>query len=193
MRRIACMEGIIMRKIKRRLNSLSIILTRSRSAGQERRLKGDLMTIEWWHWAVLGVGLMVAELLLPAFVLVWFGLGALAGGAGGRCCSRISASPRKFLSGSSARSRWSFCGSRCSRPAHHKTLIGRSSAEAIGEVGLLVGDVGPFQKSQVRFQKPLFGSDVWECIADETIGAGERVKVVSVEGSLLKITKTGGH
>ena len=35
------------------------------------------MMIEWWHWAVLGVGLMVAELILPAMVLVWFGLGAL--------------------------------------------------------------------------------------------------------------------
>ena len=79
------------------------------------------------------------------------------------------------------------------KPHQHKTLIGRASAEAIGEVGLLVGDVGPFQKSQVRFQKPLFGSDLWECIADEEIKAGERVKIASVEGSILKITKTGGH
>jgi membrane protein implicated in regulation of membrane protease activity len=31
----------------------------------------------WWHWAVLGFGLVLAELLLPAFVLVWFGAGGL--------------------------------------------------------------------------------------------------------------------
>jgi membrane-bound ClpP family serine protease len=39
----------------------------------------------------------------------------------------------------------------------------------------------------------LYGADLWDCIADEAIKAGERVKVVSVEGSILKIAKTGGH
>ncbi|HEY6897241.1 MAG TPA: NfeD family protein, partial [Rhodocyclaceae bacterium] len=35
------------------------------------------MAAEWWHWAVAGLALMLAELAVPAFVLVWFGLGAL--------------------------------------------------------------------------------------------------------------------
>ena len=82
---------------------------------------------------------------------------------------------------------------RVFKPSQHATLAGRSSAQAIGEVGLLVKEIAPFQKSQVRFQVPLFGSDTWECVSDETIGAGERVKVVSVDGSILKITKSGAH
>ncbi|MGE3623169.1 MAG: NfeD family protein [Bdellovibrionales bacterium] len=150
------------------------------------------MIIEWWHWAVLGVGLLVCELMVPAFVLVWFGLGALlvalmqvlfpeTGIIGQLLVWIVSSAALVVL--------WF----KVFKPAHHKTLIGRSSAEAIGEVGLLVGDIGPFHKSQVRFQKPLLGSDLWECIADESIGAGERVKVVSVEGSILKITRTGGR
>jgi hypothetical protein len=53
----------------------------------------------------------------------------------------------------------------------------------------MVTNVEPFQKGSVRFQTPLIGSDVWECIADESIAAGTRVKVVSVEGSLLKIKR----
>jgi signal peptidase I len=35
------------------------------------------MQPEWWHWAVSGIVLILAELVVPAFVLVWFGLGAL--------------------------------------------------------------------------------------------------------------------
>jgi hypothetical protein len=41
----------------------------------------------------------------------------------------------------------------------------------------------------VRFQKPLVGSEVWECISDETIKSGERVKVLGIEGSFLKVGK----
>ena len=35
------------------------------------------MQLDWWHWAVAGIVLILAELAVPAFVLVWFGLGAL--------------------------------------------------------------------------------------------------------------------
>ena len=35
------------------------------------------MALEWWHWIVLGVALVVAELAVPAFFIIWFGLGAL--------------------------------------------------------------------------------------------------------------------
>jgi hypothetical protein len=57
----------------------------------------------------------------------------------------------------------------------------------IGEVGLLTRTVAPFEKGEVRFQKPLLGADVWECIADDAIKSGERVRVVAVEGSFLKV------
>ena len=39
------------------------------------------MTLEWWHWVVFGFVLIIAELAVPQFVLVWFGLGALLVGA----------------------------------------------------------------------------------------------------------------
>jgi inner membrane protein len=153
---------------------------------------GFRMTIEWWHWAVLGVGLTVSELLVPAFVLVWFGLGALLVALLLALLPDTGLVPQILL--------WIVTSVafvvtwfKVFKPGQHKTLIGRSSAQVIGEVGLLVSDVEPFQKGSVRFQKPLFGSDVWECIADEAIKAGARVKVVSVEGSILKITTAGGH
>ena len=41
--------------------------------------------------------------------------------------------------------------------------------------------VGPAEK--VRFQRPVLGSEEWVCVADSPIAAGERVKVIAVEGS----------
>jgi membrane protein implicated in regulation of membrane protease activity len=35
------------------------------------------MGFEWWHWIVLGIALVIAELAVPAFFVIWFGLGAL--------------------------------------------------------------------------------------------------------------------
>ena len=34
------------------------------------------------------------------------------------------------------------------------------------------------------------GSEVWTCLADEAIAAGERVKVVAVDGQLLKVGRS---
>ena len=46
-----------------------------------------------------------------------------------------------------------------------------------------------FARGKVRFQKPILGAEEWECVVDEPIALGERVKVVSVEGSFLKVQK----
>jgi membrane protein implicated in regulation of membrane protease activity len=59
----------------------------------------------------------------------------------------------------------------------------------IGEIGMLVQDVAPYRNGQVRFQKPLMGSDTWACMADEELSSGARVRVTSVEGTLLKVGK----
>jgi inner membrane protein len=146
------------------------------------------MEMEWWQWAVAGIVLVLAELAVPAFVLIWFGLGAL-----------IVALIVAFLPqlGSTAQlSVWlgvslALVGLwfKIFKPNIHKTHVGMSDYNLVGEIGLLTHDVAPFQNGEVRFQKPMLGSDVWPCMSDDTIPAGTRVKVVSVEGSLLKVGK----
>lgn len=146
------------------------------------------MNLEWWHWAVLGIALVVAELIAPAFVLVWFGLGAVVVAlvvVGFPDMGLIG----EFLIWTASSVAMTGLWFKVFKPSRHKSLVGRSSAQIIGETGLLSEDVDGFKRGKVRFQKPLVGSDVWECIADEAITAGARVRVVSVEGSLLKVTK----
>ncbi|WP_281981403.1 NfeD family protein [Azonexus hydrophilus] len=147
------------------------------------------MQPEWWHWIVGGVMLTLAELAIPAFYIIWFGLGALLVGV------IVLLAPG--LSGTAQISLWIIASLamtvlwfRVFRQGFERTRSG-TAGEVIGEAGLVVADIEPFAKGRVRFQRPLLGSDEWVCLADESIAAGERVRVVAVEGSFLKVTRTG--
>jgi len=144
------------------------------------------MTIEWWHWAVLGFALIVAELAVPAFVLLWFGVASLivAGVLWLLPATPLTAQILLLVVLSGALIALWF---RVVKPGMHKTRLGQADAGVVGQVGVLIADVAPFTRGSVRFQRPILGSDVWECLSDEEIRSGERVKVLSVEGSLVKI------
>jgi inner membrane protein len=146
------------------------------------------MQFEWWHWAVAGIALILAELAVPAFVLIWFGLGALVVALVVAVVAiDVTAQLAVWLIVSLV---LVFLWFKVFRPERHKTRIGMSAPTMIGEIGLLARDVAPFEKGEVRFQKPLLGTDIWPCIADEAIRAGDRVRVIAVEGSLLKVGRT---
>ena len=145
------------------------------------------MHFEWWQWAVAGLLLILSELAVPAFVLVWFGLGALLVALlVGLFELSLTTQLALWLAFSLALVGLWF---RVFKRNQFVTRLGMADANVLGEVGVLARAVAPFEKGEVRFQKPILGADVWPCIADEAIAAGERVKIVSVEGSLLKVGK----
>ena len=146
------------------------------------------MQAEWWHWAVSGIALLLAELAVPAFVLVWFGLGALLVALATALLPELGLTVQlaSWLILSLALVVLWF---KMFKPSQHKTRIGMSDDYVVGEVGLLTRAVAPFDKGAVRFQKPILGSEAWDCIADEAISAGERVKILAIEGSLLRVAK----
>jgi len=146
------------------------------------------MSFEWWHWIVLGLALVIAELAVPAFFIIWFGLGALLVGLVMLGLPELSLTAQLAIWTAASLSMvvlWF----RVFKPGFQKTRIGTAAGEAIGEIGLLVSAVAPFERGKVRFQRPVLGSEEWVCVADSPIAAGERVKVVAVEGSFLTVGK----
>ena len=148
-----------------------------------------MINLLWWHWMVLGIVLVLLELAVPAFFLVWFGVGALIVGFAVLAVPGLSFAWQVLV--------WIACSVlfiwlwfKVFRPGFHKTRAGMSKGALIGEVGLVIRDIRPFEKGQVRFQKPVLGDEVWESLADEEIKAGERVKVLDVEGNILKVGRT---
>lgn len=145
------------------------------------------MHIEWWTWIVGGIVLILAELAVPSFFIVWFGLGALLVGLLALAFD---------LSLTSQLATWTIASLamvvlwfRVFKQSFDKTRSGTADGNAIGQIGLLVSAVAPFEKGKVRFQGPLLGSEEWVCMADAPIAAGERVRVLAVEGSFLKVSK----
>lgn len=146
------------------------------------------MHLEWWHWIVGGIVLILAELAIPSFFVIWFGLGALLVGILALIAPDLSLTAQ-VATWTAASLAMVILWFRVFRPNVYKTRIGLAEGEVIGEIGLLVSAVAPFERGKVRFQRPLLGSEEWACLADTPIAAGERVKVVAVEGSFLKISK----
>ena len=143
------------------------------------------MMFEWWHWIVLGLCLVMSELVVPAFFVIWFGIGALLVGVSLLAMPTLGMAVQLML--------WAGLSTllvifwfRYLKPKT-VSLAGSSSAQALGEVGLLVSDLCPDSRGQVRFQKPVLGSDLWECYAETPIKAGERVRVVKIEGHFIKV------
>ena len=146
------------------------------------------MTLEWWHWEIAGLALVLLELAVPAFFVIWFGFGAMLVGlvlllAPGLA---LSAQIGVWVLASVAMTVLWF---RVFKRSQHKTLVGTAAGEVIGEIGLLVSAVAPFERGKVRFQRPVLGAEEWACVAESAIAAGERVRVVSVEGSFVKVAK----
>ena len=146
------------------------------------------MQVEWWYWVVAGVALLICELAIPVFVLIWLGLSAIVVGLLLAVLPSIGLTAQLAL--------WLVLSIvlvvywfKVFKPNQHKTRAGMSDNNVIGEVGLLTRAVAPFQKGEVRFQKPLLGSEIWTCISEQEIASGERVRIVQVEGTLLTIVK----
>jgi len=141
----------------------------------------------WWHWIVGGIALVLLELAVPAFFVIWFGLGALLVGVLLLIAPGLSLTTQLIV--------WTLASIgmtllwfKVFRNTQRGTRAGQADS-VIGEVGLLVTAVAPFQPGQVRFQKPLLGAELWECRTDADIAAGERVKVLAVEGSYVQVAK----
>jgi membrane protein implicated in regulation of membrane protease activity len=152
------------------------------------------MTLLWWHWVALGLGLALLELALFSFFVIWFALGAVLTGIVLLALPGLGFVAQMLL--------WTIASVAMTivwfkyfRNAS-RTRAGQAD-EALGESGVLVRAIEPLGiagaasgRGEVRFQKPVMGADVWPCIADEAIAVGARVKVVAVDGQLLKVCKS---
>jgi membrane protein implicated in regulation of membrane protease activity len=146
------------------------------------------MILEWWQWEIAGIALVLLELAIPAFFVIWFGLGAMLVGLVLLVAGELSLTTQivLWILASVAMTVLWF---RVFRRSRHKTLVGTAAGEVIGEVGLLVSAVAPFERGRVRFQRPVLGAEEWACMAESPIAAGERVRVVAVEGSFVRVVK----
>jgi membrane protein implicated in regulation of membrane protease activity len=143
----------------------------------------------WILWTVLGVILVIAEVFTAGFVLLWFGVGALAAALAGFLGAGYAAQFIVFISVSTALT-------ALSRTIFVNYFAGRdeggglkSGAEALpGQVGTVVGSSqGALKEGAVK----VFGS-VWTAYPAEgepPLEAGDRVVVESLRGASIYVRR----
>lgn len=148
--------------------------------------KATHMEMQWWIWLVFGVALILLELVLPTFFILWFGIGAVLVALIALIAPSLQLDSQVLLwvLFSSATTLLWFKLFRRKKPDVRWT-----ADSVIGEVGLLTAAVSEFQKGRVRFQKPILGNEEWVCIADSDIAAGERVRLTAIEGNTARVTR----
>ncbi|MDF2488094.1 MAG: hypothetical protein K0S77_716 [Pseudomonas sp.] len=144
------------------------------------------MEMQWWIWLVAGFGLIVLELMLPTFFILWFGIGALLVSLIAYMAPNLQLDMLVLL--------WVILSSLTTalwfKVFRKKTPDSRwTAASVIGEVGLLTASVSEFQKGRVRFQKPVLGNEEWVCVADVEILSGERVRITAIEGNTARVAR----
>ncbi len=145
----------------------------------------------WVMWTVLGIVLIIAEVFTPGFVLLWFGVGALAAALASFLGAGAAAQFIIFIAVSSALT-------ALSRTIFVNYFAGRGGADGLktgvdalpGQVGTVVSSSqGALNEGAVK----VFGS-VWTAYPAEgepPLEAGDRVVVERLQGASIYVRRVG--
>jgi len=146
-------------------------------------------SIVWILWVVLGVVLIIAEVFTPGFVLLWFGIGALAAALTSMLGAGLALQFIVFITLSTlltALSRTIFVN-YFSREGEHDGLKS-GAARLPGQVGTVVtSSRGALDEGAVK----VFGS-VWTAYPAEgepPLEAGDRVVVERLQGASIYVRR----
>jgi membrane protein implicated in regulation of membrane protease activity len=147
------------------------------------------MHIEWWYWVIAGFCLIGLELIIPSFTIIWFGLGALAVGVLKFLWPAFPAAGQVFL-WSVASIFFTVMWFRYLKPKSDRTHAGTSKEGIVGESGIIIrGTDDSYGRGTVKFRISILGADEWICYAEEVLKIGDSVRVMDIEGQILKVKK----
>jgi hypothetical protein len=143
----------------------------------------------YWHWLLFGILLILAELPLATFFILWFGLAAVLVGLILLLLPDLSLSTQilvwTLLSVGMAVFWFKFL-----KPLSiDRTKAGLSREMIVGEVGQVLKAPTDRRRGRMRFPAPVLGNDEWEIISTEPLSAGDRVQVRDVSGNSLIVDK----
>ena len=147
------------------------------------------MQIEWWYWIIAGICLVGLELIVPSFTIIWFGLGALVVGILTFAWPAFPVAGQVFL-WSVASIFFTVMWFRYLKPNGNRTRAGMSKEGIVGESGIIIrGSGDSYGRGTVKFRISVLGADEWVCYAEEVLKVGDSVRVVDIEGQILKVEK----
>lgn len=148
-----------------------------------------MFTLHPWHWLVFGMLLVIFELALPSFTIIWFGLGAIFV-AGLLWLFPSSAISLQIFSWAIASICFTVLWFFVFKPKMiDRTKAGISLEAVLGESGLVIRIPHEDVRGAIKFTTPLLGAEVWQFICNQPVAVGDRVTVVNVSGNTLIVEK----
>ena len=145
--------------------------------------------VEYWHWIVFGIALMLSEIFIGSFFIFWFGAAAVVVG--------LLIVPLPDMSPTAQLIIWAVSSAafalvwfKLVKPLNvDKTKAGLSKEALVGEIGQVLQIPSGDKRGKVRFPAPVLGSDEWLIISHDTVSIGDRVSVIDLSGNALIVEK----
>lgn len=143
----------------------------------------------YWHWLVFGMALIIAEIFIPSFTILWFGLGGILVAVIILIFPSLSITWQLFI-WAIASCFFTFLWFKLFKPLmRDRTNAGISRESIIGESGQVIRTPGDEHRGVVRFTTPILGNDEWQFICEQDLSTGDRVIVTEISGNTLIVKK----
>ncbi len=148
-----------------------------------------MFEIQPWHWLVFGMVLIVSELVVASFTIIWFGCGAVLVAGLAWIFPHLSENFQIFL--------WAVASIFFTvlwflfiKPRMiDRTKAGISLEAVLGASGLILRVPQNDSRGAMKFTTPLLGAEEWQFICTDDVSVGDRVTVVDVSGNTLVVKK----
>jgi len=145
--------------------------------------------VEYWHWIVFGIALMLSEIFIGSFFIFWFGAAAVVVGLLIVPLPDMSPTAQLIIWAVSSAS-FALAWFKLVKPLNvDKTKAGLSKEALVGEIGQVLQIPSGDKRGKVRFPAPVLGSDEWLIISHDTVSIGDRVSVIDLSGNALIVEK----
>ncbi|PID41911.1 MAG: hypothetical protein CSB48_12895 [Proteobacteria bacterium] len=144
--------------------------------------------IEYWHWLVLGMALVIMEIFTSGFIVFWFGISALVLSLVLLVVDMpfqaqlmiwvVLALVAVFIWFKFIKPGWK-----------DKTTAGMGREALTAQIGTVMESNTGKNRGKLKFPAPILGEDEWIFICDEEIEVGARVKVNDVSGNTLMVNR----
>ena len=147
----------------------------------------DIETV-YWHWLVLGIILIIAEIFIPSFTILWFGLGAvLVGTVMVMVDLDFSMQILLWTIASVAFTVLWFWLLKPRAEDRNNTELARQAS--VGEAGKVIKLPTETTNGKLRFSTPVLDQDEWEFICEDQVQLGDRLHIKEISGNHLVVKK----
>ena len=146
------------------------------------------MQLLYWHWLVLGLILIIAEIFIPSFTIMWFGLGAIIVGLISLAVD-MSFNWQVLLWTLSSVAFTVLWFLVIKPKIADRNFEGLAKESAIGESGQVIKVPTETSNGRMRFTTAVLGCDEWAFSCDMEVVLGDRLHIKEIAGDVLIVTK----